>query len=257
MKHLLTSLIFIILTFDSYSQNEKKQWNQQELSDVSILLYRQITDTTGESGTGTIISNGTRYFLLTAAHVSRNMDKKSQIVFRIGNDKPLIKQFKDLTLDPKIIWVRHDVADIAIIELKLPKDTLLSNRYKRLAFSINQIYSGKELVSRSADLTFFGYPVIDLDLEHFSPLTFNAYLASGLITQYRGDIKIKCTFFYLNTPSIQGCSGSGVFFSVSKPMFFGGDTTVLVGIMHGTYSDNTGGKLAAVTPAYYIFDLLK
>lgn len=35
------------------------------------------------------------------------------------------------------------------------------------------------------------------------------------------------------------------------------DKTRCYGIMHGTISDDTGGKLAAVTPAYYLSDLIK
>jgi hypothetical protein len=185
------------------------------------------------------------------------MDSQSQVVFSVGNDKPFIKDLKQLTLNKNIIWNTHDVADISLIELRIPEDTILKNRYIKLAFPINQIYFGKDLPSRSADITFFGYPLIDLKMEHFSALTFTAYICSGLITQYRGDIKIKSTFFYLNSPSIQGCSGSGVFFSVLKDMYLGGDTTLLIGIMHGTYSDNTGGKIAAITPAFYILDLIQ
>jgi len=33
--------------------------------------------------------------------------------------------------------------------------------------------------------------------------------------------------------------------------------TLLTGIVHGTYGDNIGGKLAAITPSFYIKDLLK
>ena len=35
-----------------------------------------------------------------------------------------------------------------------------------------------------------------------------------------------------------------------------GNGTMVYGILHGTISDQTGGKLAAVTPSYYLFDLI-
>jgi hypothetical protein len=35
-----------------------------------------------------------------------------------------------------------------------------------------------------------------------------------------------------------------------------GDGTILYGLMHGTISDETGGKLAAVTPSFYLIELL-
>ena len=36
-----------------------------------------------------------------------------------------------------------------------------------------------------------------------------------------------------------------------------GSGTKLHGFIHGTISDETGGKLAAITPAYYLTDILK
>jgi hypothetical protein len=34
-----------------------------------------------------------------------------------------------------------------------------------------------------------------------------------------------------------------------------GETTLL-GFVHGTYSDQTGGKIALVTPSYYLKDII-
>jgi hypothetical protein len=36
-----------------------------------------------------------------------------------------------------------------------------------------------------------------------------------------------------------------------------GGGTICYGITHGTLSDATGGKLAAVTPSFYVHDLLR
>jgi len=36
-----------------------------------------------------------------------------------------------------------------------------------------------------------------------------------------------------------------------------GDGTKMYGIMHGTISDDTGGKLAYLTPSFYLFDIIK
>ena len=61
-----------------------------------------------------------------------------------------------------------------------------------------------------------------------------------------------------STTSIQGCSGSGLYFSVKKQtMYYGGDKTIMIGVVHGTKSDDTGGKLALITPSYYIAELFK
>jgi hypothetical protein len=34
------------------------------------------------------------------------------------------------------------------------------------------------------------------------------------------------------------------------------EKTICYGIMHGTLGDSTGGKLAAVTPAYYLSHII-
>ena len=110
-------------------------------------------------------------------------------------------------------------------------------------------------------LTFFGYPIVDIKQEHFSFLSFTASYASDLITQkfsYYGKDKI-CSVFYLDSPSIQGASGSGLYITIDK----GGigminyPATTMVGIISGTHSDGTGGKLAIVMPSYYIWELLE
>lgn len=84
-------------------------------------------------------------------------------------------------------------------------------------------------------------------------------VAGGPINLARGDKPdIKCAFYYLNIPSIQGMSGGGVYNGLlGYGNRYGGDgKTYMLGIMHGTKGDNTGGKLAVVTPSYYIWDLL-
>jgi hypothetical protein len=160
--------------------------------------------------------------------------------------------------DSTVSWTHHEIADVAITELKIPNDSILVSRFYDLAFPISLIYPKRELPSREANIQYFGYPIIDSKLEYFSPLSFETYLSSGFITTKRADTKTDCTFFYLDSPSIQGCSGSGVYVGVQKKgVSVGPSKTILFGIIHGTYSDNTGGKLAMVTPSYYVFDLLK
>lgn len=253
------SLIFsVTILFNLYLNAQVKDslWTQDQLSNATVLLFQPVNDTTGNSGSGTIIYYNDRYFLLTASHVSSELRENAKIIFRLNGDKPgiydLIRFVKNKFLD----WHIHPVADMSMMEL-FPFDSNLKKMFQDYAFPISQINGTKVLPTRDADLTFLGYPIIDLELEHFSPLIFTGYLSSGLITQRRYDTKTKCNFLYLNVPSIQGCSGSGVYFSVKKGMYFGGNVTYLIGIVHGTQGDNTGGKLAAITPSYYINDLLK
>jgi hypothetical protein len=93
----------------------------------------------------------------------------------------------------------------------------------------------------------------------FSPLTKATYAASGFLKLPRFDNGSKTTFCILEDPSIGGYSGGPV---VDISLFkFGGlqlveSDTRVVGLIHGTISDPTGGKLAAVTPSYFIIETL-
>jgi hypothetical protein len=209
-----------------------------------------------KGGSATIVVKDNRYYLLTASHVAKELKDSSKVVFRLKGDKPSIHDLLPITKAKSMSWKHHPVADVALIELD-PGNPSIKTIIEERAFPAQFIYSGKDLPKRDADLTFLGYPVVDMEMEHFSPLVFTAYLSSGLITQQRYDTKTKSNFFYLNVPSIEGCSGSGVFFSVKKAFYLAGKATLMIGIVHGTQGDSTGGKLAAVTPSYYVLDLLK
>lgn len=255
--HMKKTILFFLLlaTKFSFCQTDSL-WNLDGVSNVTVMLYQKISDTNGVNGSGTVINYNGRYFLLTASHVAKQMKADANVVFRLNGDKPGIIGLLLLTKSHKLDWAYHPIADLATIELTT-SDKNVEQRLKQWSFPASQIYDNTDLPKKEADLTFLGFPRIDLDLQHFSPLTFNSHLSSGLITQLRYDTKTKCNFFYLDIPSMQGCSGSGVYFSVSKAMYFGGNVTIFIGVVHGTATDDTGGKLATITPAFYIWDLLK
>lgn len=251
--------MYILLFFNplliSTLQGQPKElkWTKEEILNVTIYLGDTITKA---SGTGTIIGSQGRFFILTANHVASNISTGGVVIFH-KNSKPLSRTFMSLT-DNKARWVHHKTSDISIVEI-FPKDTSLNSWISKWNFPLNQVYFGKDVPSMDHLLTFLGFPVIDYKLEFFSPLLFQANISSGLITQARYDTKALTTFFFLSEPSIQGCSGSGVFLWVRPKagVFVGGDRTVLMGIIHGTQTDNTGGKMAAVTPTFYLKDIIK
>lgn len=70
---------------------------------------------------------------------------------------------------------------------------------------------------------------------------------------------MPCDFLCLESPSVGGYSGGPIFdlgYQIVGAMTTTKDKTRLYGIMHGTISDNTGGKIAAVTPIIYLKDLI-
>ena len=96
--------------------------------------------------------------------------------------------------------------------------------------------------------------------EHFSPLTFESKASSGLLSYPRADTGTIQTFFALENPSVGGYSGCPVVdLSIFKAgaMTTFGSGTCFYGVMHGTISDKTGGKIAMVTPSYYIHELFE
>lgn len=250
MKQIVFLISFIFSNSFLHAQNDSL-WNLDGISKVTVLL----TDT-NVSGSATIINHNGRYFILTANHVAKVLTSNSEIVFWYQGDLPWREKLLPITIEKKLNWVSHSIADLSIIELAVTNKDI-KKRLNEWAFPSYQINSFKDLPSKDADITFLGFPILDIsNYEHFSPLTFNSHLSSGLITNFRFDYKIPCNFFYLDIPSMQGCSGSGVYYSVKKAMFFGGNVTVLIGVVHGTAGDISGGKLAAITPSYYIWDLL-
>ena len=250
-KIALITTVLIILPLSTLSK--EPLWNQEQITYPTVLLYQKISNTLAKVGSGTVVVNNGRYYIITASHLAKEMKSDAKVIFRLKGDKPDIANLLSISKEGSTKWKHHPVADIAMVELNQKNKTIPEG----YAFPAEQIYSGKELPNHEADLTFLGFPMIDLEMEHFSPLIFTGYLASGLITQLRFDTKTKCNFFYLNNPSIEGCSGSGVYFSVKKAFYMGGKKTLMIGIVHGTKGDSTGGKLAAITPSYYIFDLFK
>lgn len=63
----------------------------------------------------------------------------------------------------------------------------------------------------------------------------------------------------MENPSVGGYSGGPVLdlgYMVLPNMKTTKEKTVLHGIIHGTISDDTGGKIAMITPMYYLKDII-
>lgn len=255
MKSIITFL-WVLICFNVFAQNDSTLFDIEYLSNSTVLLYQQKTPTQGSVGSATILKHEKKYFLLSAQHVTNELKDDSKVILRQKGDMPKIINLKSIVKNNELKWKNHPIADLSVIEIKT-NDKSLNNYFERWGFPINQISVTKNLPSRDAQISYLGYPIIDLSIEHFSPLTFESKLSSGLLTQNRYDNNKPCNFFFLNNPSMQGCSGSGVYYSVKKTMFYGGDKTILIGVVHGTKGDNTGGKLAAITPSFYFFDFFK
>jgi len=245
-----------LLATPSFAQTADSIWDEERLSDATVCLLQPVSDSTRKVGSGTIMRNGTSYFLLTATHVAMTTTNATLLVLRLDGDTPRMVDLTRVVDGGVLNWLHHAVADISLIRLA-PKDSDVKDRVAKVAFPFSQVYYRHDLPGRDVDLTFLGYSVIDLNVKHFSPLVFSAHRSSGLLTQPRADTHTPCDFFFLDVPGIGGCSGSGVFSSVEKKVYVGCGATRMEGIVHGTMSDITGGKMAVVTPAPYIADFFR
>jgi len=196
---------------------------------------------------------------VTAAHVAADMKTSVHLVIGDENDQTFKIEWNQLTNEASIPWQSHNEADISIVRIQ-PTETILP-KLKGRFLPATIFYTEKESPSRDVQLNSVGFP-LGLGVEgYFSPLTFTSRGSSGFLTVKLADTKQPCTFFILENPSIGGYSGCHVFDLTIQKMgamtTTAGHGTRCQGIMHCTINDNTGGKLAAVTPAFYLLDLIE
>lgn len=208
-------------------------------------------------GTATLIVYKERPFLLTAAHVARAVSISGDIVLKGPGDRPLTTPIRNLCGNVQLSWRTHAEADLAAFEI-FPADVAtreaLIGRFLPLEYFCSDVIAP----SRTIPLTSVGFPLGLGASGFFSPLTFETRASSGLVTMLRADTKTPQAFFVLENPSVCGYSGCPVIdvsiYHHNMSVNTGGGTC-FYGIMHGTLLDNTGGKMAMVTPSFYVHDL--
>ncbi|EKD87965.1 MAG: hypothetical protein ACD_35C00117G0001, partial [uncultured bacterium] len=201
-------------------------------------------------GTGMFIGKGNDFYLLTASHVVAAHNAQTAVIFCDDSgrcNRMLLTEFTNTA------WVHHPVADLAYIKIILTPTNQqhLNNRF----FPYNQINLQRQPISRDSELTSIGFPLGLGAVGSFSPLSFRTFVASSFITLNRFDNHQPADFIILENPSIGGYSGGPIFdlgYIISGIMSQNTGDTICHGFMHGTISDETGGKLGALTPAFYI-----
>ena len=205
-------------------------------------------------GTGSFIVKNNCIYLLTAAHVAARTNKNTYLA--LGDKESNCIKLPIIELVDYLDWNTHPFADIAILEL-------VPERHKEIfngrCFPYDHINLTKSIASRDDEITVIGFPNGLGVSGKFSPLTFRSHLSSGLVTLKRADNDILTEFFCLENPSMGGYSGAPVLdlgYSIWGSATSTKEKTILQGIVHGTMSDDTGGKIALITPMYFLKDLL-
>lgn len=211
---------------------------------------------TESTGTGFfLLKDDYHLFLITANHVTKDFTNDT-IVQIAGKNKQVISvKLTDLKTSHNI--VDHPSADISAIEVNIPfyntlkSDTVL---YPTSIIDKNKIRN----LSRDEELTSVGFPKGLGTNNLFEPLTFRSYPASNIILNVTLSSGYKSDIFVMENASCGGYSGCPVIdlgYKVNGLMTQTSNTYIY-GVMHGTISDDTGGKMAIVTPAYYVFDII-
>ena len=234
-------------------------YSREQIAPCVCELLQPYPEGKSSSGTGFFLFIHNDLYLISASHVVSDLRDDAQIIVSDESYKPVILSWHHLTGSSNLpVWDTHSEADIAILKLS-PDQNTLENHLNGRFLPIDLFPIIKEPPNRDLILTSVGFPMGLGTSGYFSPLTFESKASSGFLTLNRADTFSPCTFFILQDPSIGGYSGCPVFdLSIIKlgTMTTTGGGTVCYGITHGTLSDETGGKLAAVTPSYYIHDLL-
>jgi len=205
-----------------------------------------------EVGTAIFIERENRPYLLTASHVANGINPQSVVV--LSDDKGNPQSVSLSIILGGSTFVHHTTADIAKAEIQVnvSNKPLLQNR----SFPYTQIETNPVNLSKDLQLTSVGFPLgLGALGSKFSPLTFRTFVSSPKITFPRFDNKVLCDFIILEQPSIGGYSGGPLFelgYIISGAMTSTTGPTKLHGIVHGTITDSTGGKLAAITPTSYL-----
>ncbi|MFA5261462.1 MAG: trypsin-like peptidase domain-containing protein [Candidatus Omnitrophota bacterium] len=212
-------------------------------------------------GSGFLVNDSNSLFLVTASHVAKLMTTDSFVNLMGQKGETVRLQLAQLSgKNSPTNWLHHDEADVAVLEL-FPSPEI-ANKYLQQRFLPAEIIAAdREAPSRNLPLTVFGFPLgIGSSEKKFSPLTKQSHCASDLVTLKLADAPIQTTIFFLEDPSIEGYSGGPVLdISIYKlgAMQTTGSGTKLWGLIHGTSSDSSGGKLAVVVPSYFILETIQ
>lgn len=207
-------------------------------------------------GTGLfIVKDNKSPFILTATHVAVDCNASTDVVMSDASSNG--QAFKLSLFNGTMAWKHHPVADISVLPVQ-PAASIIPHLTGRF-FPAEQLNATTTPPSRDAYLTAVGFPHGLGAIGRFSPFTFRSHASSSLVTLARFDTGTPSDFFTLENPAVGGYSGGPVFdlgYIIVGAMTTTTGPTVCHGIMHGTISDATGGKIAAVTPCSYVADLI-
>jgi hypothetical protein len=208
------------------------------------------------TGTGFLIGSKNGLYFVTARHVAINFNESS-ILFLQKDAQSIPVTASDFVGKGFTVsnWVHHTNADLSVLPIH-PSAEFQNANLGAHAMSIEWVGSATNAPSRDVRLLTLGFPLAIGAVGSFSPISRHTSAASEMLS------KDGAKYFLLEDPSVQGYSGSPLF-DTHLPIM--GQTIVLnranhpdiVGVISGTLSDSTGGKMAIVIPSQLILELIR
>lgn len=257
---LVVTVCFVLLTICSETFASV---SVESLSPGVVFLQRDYARES-PSGTGFFLASGSTLYLVTASHVSRILSLDSPITIATTAGRPFTFLCRSLVPGAtELSWFVHPQADVAVLRLN-PTPDFLKDHLDGHFMPSTWLESAKQAPLRAITLTVLGFPLKLGVSNHFSPISRETKAASGLVELPRFDTKVMCTFFVTQDPSVGGFSGAPIFdtrlphsIRNAEQLIQIGREPRILGLVHGTLSDNTGGKFAAIVPSFIILEVLE
>lgn len=206
-------------------------------------------------GTGFLISHSNKIYLLTAAHIARQITKQAEIYWNTGSGKMNHFNFGFIQEQlPESKWFFHPSTDLAIHPFGFTEKSKHSLIHEDLFITKD------DHLSIGTEIYIFGFPLHLGITDILSPLSKKAETASSFTSISNTDLSPNLLFILLDQDLAQGYSGAPIF--TSPDIKLKGNTistskAKLIGVQSSTISDKTGGKLSLVIPIFYIEDIFE
>lgn len=243
MKQINSLLVLMFLSLNTLI------WAKNDLDFAVFLQSDSINNVEdGCYGSATIVSDGSKIYIVTAAHIAEQMDSLSYLFCSNKDDnteKICLKELCD-----NLVWQYHDNADLAVllIDKKGPYKSLL----KYLSISSKILMKDRDDIMMGMGVKILGFPYCYGVGDDMRPFMYNTRIVNKVMSFPSLTYGMMCEFV-----PIQPCVKKG---NVGGPAFYIEDKLInIFGFVQGTVYDKENNQEAVfdlVTPAYYFFEIV-
>jgi len=207
------------------------------------------------SGTGFLVERNGNVYLVTAAHIAKEMaGERSKVHWNTAGGKMTSFSFKHLSNGvPNSHWFIHPKADIAVHPFGFPSQSAHINIPEDMMMKID------EYLPLLTKVFIVGFPLSLGTLDRLSPIAKRTDISSWRTKIRHPGVDSEVEHIILGDGLAQGYSGAPVFVS-PEPQMDGQKVMFivepkLVGIQSSTFTDSTGGKLSLLIPVSYLYEI--